>query len=107
MKRAVSVIIAAAMLAFLFAACGQSPASDEPETPPSGEAARKLAEALFPGQTFMEYSEELSKSEVEEKIRSFEAALTEEALSKDFGPKPENIELSAPLDTVPPDELDS
>lgn len=41
----------------------------------------------------MEYSEELTKSEVEEKIRSFEAALTEEALSEDFGPKPENIEL--------------
>ena len=30
----------------------------------------------------MEYSEELTKSEVEEKIRSFEAALTEEALKR-------------------------
>lgn len=93
MKRTISVLIAAALLAFLFAACGQTPALDEPETPPSGADAKKLAEALFPGQTFMEYSEELSKSDVEERIRSFEAALTEEALSEDFGTKPENIEL--------------
>ena len=93
MKRVISVLIAAALLAFLFAACGQTPALGEPETPPTGEVAKKLAEALFPGQTFMEYSEELTKSEVKEKIHSFEAALTEEALSKDFGPKPENIEL--------------
>ncbi len=93
MKRTISVLIAAALLAFLFAACGQTPALDEPETPPTGEDAKKLAEALFPGQTFMEYSEELSKSDVEEKIRSFEAALTEETLSEDFGPKAEDIEL--------------
>lgn len=92
MKRAISVILAAALLAFLFAACGQTHASGDPEPPPSGEDARKLAEALFPGQTFMEYSEELTKSDVEEKIRSFEAALTEEALSEDFGPKAEDIE---------------
>lgn len=93
MKRTISVIIAAALLVFLFAACGQTPALDEPETPPTGEDAKKLAEALFPGQTFMEYSEELSKSDVEEKIRSFEAALTEDALSEDFGLKAEDIEL--------------
>lgn len=92
MKRAISVILAAALLAFLFAACGQTPALGEAETTSSGEDARKLAEALFPGQTFMEYSEELTKSDVEEKIRSFEAALTEEALSEDFGPKAEDIE---------------
>ena len=93
MKRTISVLLAAAMLAFLFEACGQTPASVEPEAPPSGADAKKLAEALFPGQTFMKYSEEFTKSEVEEKIRSFKAALTEEALSEDFGPKPENIEL--------------
>lgn len=92
MKRTISVLLAAALLAFLFAACGQTPVSGDPEPPSSGEDARKLAEALFPGQTFMEYSEELSKSEVEEKIQSFEAALTEEALSEDFGPKAEDIE---------------
>ncbi len=48
MIRTISVLIAAALLAFLFAACGQTPALGEPETPPSGADAKKLAEALFP-----------------------------------------------------------
>ena len=48
MKRTISVLLAAALLAFLFAACGQTPASVEPEAPPSGADAKKLAEALFP-----------------------------------------------------------
>lgn len=90
----ISVLLAAALLAFLFAACGQTPASVEPETPPALQGRRqKAGGSPVPRQTFMEYSEELTKSEVEEKIRSSEAALTEEALSEDFGPKPENIEL--------------
>lgn len=58
----------------------------------TGEDARNLAETLFPGQTFMEYSEELSKSEIEEKILFWKEQLTEEALSRDFGPNAENIE---------------
>lgn len=58
----------------------------------TGEDARNLAETLFPGQMFMEYSEELSRSEIEEKILFWKEQLTEEALSGDFGPNAENVE---------------
>lgn len=59
----------------------------------TGEDAKRLAETLFPGQTFMEYSEELSKSEIEENIQFWRSQLTEEVLFNDFGPKAEDIEV--------------
>lgn len=58
----------------------------------TGEDAENLAELLFPGQTFTEYSQELSKSEIEEKILYWKEQLTEEELYNDFGPKAEDIE---------------
>ena len=39
----ISVLLAAALLAFLFAACGQTPASVEPETPPALQGRRQKA----------------------------------------------------------------
>lgn len=48
MKRTISVLIAAALLAFLFAACGQTPALGEPETPPSGADAKKAGGGPVP-----------------------------------------------------------
>lgn len=60
----------------------------------TGEDAKALAGIIFPGQTFTEYSQELNRSEIEEKIRFWKEHLTEEELYKDFGPKAEDIELA-------------